>query len=323
MADSNKPFVVELSIEFVVELLLFLYPYGAEQMNLPHNFFLGLGCWISGAAIAIRMFWIFPVWTHRLTRLEKGLISFIVLGLFVAGFYKPVVKAYGKRNVGAIESWNTPSRANSQPSPPIASHAASDTKSTATTQTETKKARKPSEITTQENHGGSNNTNTQVGTAQAPTAIAPNGIANAAPNYGNQTVNAAPPDRHLSPEQRAAIISAIQGKSCRITTVGALSNVEDAQNYALELMDAFKSGGCLVPDNVLPLMSLKGTWRGIKVIYYDDVPHSEGSRVSVPLDTPQGIVVAALDSARLDVMVGGDSNTPKDTVQLAVGGRSK
>ena len=97
MPESNKT-TIELGIEFVVELLLFLYPYGAEQMNLPHNFWLGLGCWVIGTAIAIRMFLIFPVWTHRLTRLEKGLIAFILVGAFVAAFYRPVMMAYGKRN---------------------------------------------------------------------------------------------------------------------------------------------------------------------------------------------------------------------------------
>lgn len=97
---TTKPFL-ELGIEFAAEFLLFLYPYGAEQMSLPHNFWLGLGCWILGTAIAIRMFWIFPVWTHRLSRLEKGLIAFILVGLFVASFYKPVVTAYGKHNAEA------------------------------------------------------------------------------------------------------------------------------------------------------------------------------------------------------------------------------
>jgi hypothetical protein len=98
MPDSKKPVVVELGIEFVVELLLFLYPYGADQMNLPHNFWLGLGCWIVGTAIAIRMFWIFPAWSSRLTRLEKGLLSLIATAALVAVFYGPVVAAYGKRN---------------------------------------------------------------------------------------------------------------------------------------------------------------------------------------------------------------------------------
>ncbi len=98
MAESRKPIIAELSIEFVVELLLFLYPYGAEQMNLPHNFWLGLGCWIGGAVIGIRMFWIFPLWAQRLTKLEKGLIIAILLAAFVSTFYKPVMTAYGKRN---------------------------------------------------------------------------------------------------------------------------------------------------------------------------------------------------------------------------------
>jgi hypothetical protein len=39
----------------------------------------------------------------------------------------------------------------------------------------------------QEN-SGTNDTNTQIGTAQGPVVIAPSGIANAAPNLGNQTV---------------------------------------------------------------------------------------------------------------------------------------
>ena len=98
VADFEKPVVVELGIEFVVELLLFLLPYGAEQMNLPHNFWLGLGCWVFGIAIAIRMFWIFPAWAKRFTRLEKSLISFIFLGLFVLLAYKPVQTDNGNRN---------------------------------------------------------------------------------------------------------------------------------------------------------------------------------------------------------------------------------
>ena len=95
---SDKPIFVELGIEFVFELLLFLYPYGAEQMNLAHNFWLGLGCWIAGTAIAVRMFWIFPAWRSRLSPLEKWLSSFIFVGLFVWAIHNPVVEAYKRRN---------------------------------------------------------------------------------------------------------------------------------------------------------------------------------------------------------------------------------
>src|SRR5579864_2481446 len=97
--EVKKP-LIEISIEFVVEILLFLYPYGAEQMDLPHNFWLGLTCWVVGTAIAIRMFWIFPVWSKRLTKLEKGLISFMVVAALMLVFYQPVVDAYHKRNDG-------------------------------------------------------------------------------------------------------------------------------------------------------------------------------------------------------------------------------
>jgi hypothetical protein len=96
--NTNKP-IVELGIEFVAELLLFLYPYGAEQMGLPHNFWLGMGCWVIGTGIALRMFWIFPVWSERLSELEKGLIAFILVAVFVVAFYKPVMIAYTKRTV--------------------------------------------------------------------------------------------------------------------------------------------------------------------------------------------------------------------------------
>lgn len=47
---------------------------------------------------------------------------------------------------------------------------------------------KKSQPVVQENIGGQHNTNTEIGTAQGPVAVAPNGIANAAPNLGTQTV---------------------------------------------------------------------------------------------------------------------------------------
>jgi hypothetical protein len=108
--DPEKP-IVELGIEFFVELLLFLYPYGADQMGLPHDFWLGLACWIGGTAIAIRMFWIFPMWSKRLTRLEKGLVSFIVVAAFALLLYRPVTIAYRKRGVDSESKVSPPKTA--------------------------------------------------------------------------------------------------------------------------------------------------------------------------------------------------------------------
>lgn len=121
MADSNRP-KIELRIEGAVEVLLFVLPYGAEQMNLPHNFWLGLVCWAVGAVVAARMFWIFPAWASRLSRLEKALIIFIFWAGCVCVFYRPVVTAYGKRNGDGepklIAQANTPTPIPSQTSPP-------------------------------------------------------------------------------------------------------------------------------------------------------------------------------------------------------------
>lgn len=59
-------------------------------------------------------------------------------------------------------------------------------------------SKKPQRSISQHNQDGSNNTNTQIGTAQAPVAIAPNGIANAVPNWGTQTVVNGPPPAILT-----------------------------------------------------------------------------------------------------------------------------
>lgn len=47
MANEDRKPIVELGIEFIVELLIFLYPYRADQMGLPHNFGLGWGAGLS------------------------------------------------------------------------------------------------------------------------------------------------------------------------------------------------------------------------------------------------------------------------------------
>jgi hypothetical protein len=95
---TSRPVYLELGIEFLAEVLLFLYPYGAEQMNMPHNFWLGLSCWIFGALLAVRMFWIFPAWVPNRSTLEKVLISVLFLSALSYLLYGPVAMAYSKRN---------------------------------------------------------------------------------------------------------------------------------------------------------------------------------------------------------------------------------
>jgi hypothetical protein len=145
------------------------------------------------------------------------------------------------------------------------------------------------------------------------------------PNNGVQTINnLSPPDRHLLPEQKAAIVAALQGRICAITLLGALTNVEDAGAYAIELRDAFRSGGCSVPDNVVPLTNSEGGWRGVKVVYHNETAISAGQRIYTAPDTPAGVVLTALDRANLGpVFVGGDATTPIDMIELAVGRQPK
>jgi hypothetical protein len=123
MAGANRPIVLELGIEFVAEVLLVLFPYGAEQMNLPHSFWLGLACWIIGTVIAVRILWIFPFWSHRLSNLEKGLIALLLVTGFVVTFYRPVVVAYGKRNESKSPSLAGQSN---QPAPTLAAPPTTD-----------------------------------------------------------------------------------------------------------------------------------------------------------------------------------------------------
>jgi hypothetical protein len=138
------------------------------------------------------------------------------------------------------------------------------------------------------------------------------------------TVNIAPPARHLAAEQKAEIVAALQGQTCSITMMGALSNVEDAQNYALELMSAFKAGGCTVPSTVQPMMSSGRTWSGITVEYHTDTEHVDGEKVFTPPDTPPDVILQALRSAHLEnVMVGGGPVIPKDTIRVVIGGRAQ
>lgn len=121
--ESSKSILKELGIEFLVELLLFVYPYGADQMNLPHNFWVGLVCWIVGAGIAIRMFWIFPMWADYLSIRLKLAIVVVGLGVFVWVFYRPVTSAHAKWVGGQSEEQGQNNRQSQIQSPQFQSAA--------------------------------------------------------------------------------------------------------------------------------------------------------------------------------------------------------
>jgi hypothetical protein len=87
---------LELGLEFLFELLLFLYPFGADQMGIPHNFWVGFISWVAGLCVGIRIFWIFPWWGDHLRFRWKGSISAVAILLFGFVVWKPVQDAYAR-----------------------------------------------------------------------------------------------------------------------------------------------------------------------------------------------------------------------------------
>jgi hypothetical protein len=120
-------------IEFLIGLLTFLYPFGAEQMGLPHNFWVGLGCWLFGAAIAIHIFWTCAL---RFSALEKGLISFIFVAAAALVVYGPLLKAYRALNGGGTQT----ATASKPPAPKLDLQPAPSVDTTPTAKTPSKPA---------------------------------------------------------------------------------------------------------------------------------------------------------------------------------------
>jgi len=94
--DKQPAHRIELSVEFLVEVLIFVYPFGAEQMDLPHNFWIGLISWVVGVGIAIRILWIFP-WTASLSQHWKLGISTTLASALVLVSWNPVIRAYQRK----------------------------------------------------------------------------------------------------------------------------------------------------------------------------------------------------------------------------------
>jgi hypothetical protein len=91
--ESTQRRGLELGVEFCLELAIVLYQLGAEQMDLPHNFWVGLACWIVGLGTGLRMLWIFPPF-ERIRWPTKALASILIAGLFVRVMWTPVGSAY-------------------------------------------------------------------------------------------------------------------------------------------------------------------------------------------------------------------------------------
>jgi hypothetical protein len=133
--------------------------------------------------------------------------------------------------------------------------------------------------------------------------------------------NFAPPERHLTAEQKKAIVDSLQGKTCKLWWVLALLNAPDAQQFASEIKDAFKDAGCEIPAiGVQPAVNPSGTWHGIEIDLNDGIQHGQNEpAVNLDYSKPYGIVIRALQAARLHLFLRSDKSLPQDGVGIAGG----
>ena len=107
-----------------------------------------------------------------------------------------------------------------------------------------------------------------------PIAIAPQGIANAAPNFGNQTVNNTPPARRL-PEDRTAFISCLALKPGRFS-IGALADNQEAYNYAQDWHDVLLAAAWEIEHKDIPIQIFViggGMWSGMRINLHATAPN--------------------------------------------------
>jgi len=308
---SNKPVYVELGIEFLSELLLFLLPYGAEQMNLPHNFWLGLGCWIGGLAIAIRMFWIFPYWVPNRTKLERCLIALIFVGIFVAVVYRPVAAAYGKRNgesktgtpsivpQGQIGESRKSTTASQNEGREVMTkqggHTASSKPSVATTT--------PGSIT-QSNSGG---INVLQGTTGPNSPIINSPV----------TVNPGTPARTLG-DKRTQFVAALKSFGPHDIAITPARGNKEAIDYAAEIESACKEAGwSVVPTEKLALLTKDGVGLSVVTKIIDRSPPT----VIPWADLPEGQAALgqAFASIGIQIHAAPQANGETGPIELYVG----
>lgn len=182
---------------FIVGVFLALLIWGAQLIGVVVNVFLGGVVLAVAFGFVVYAFWIWErtaKW-HVLLRIGTIAIAAILYcslagRQMIAEWRKEHPRVVAKASEIVPQSTNNPEPSPSttlpsaSPAPPISAPL--------------KKAGKKKPQAQVQNNQQSSGTDTQIGTAQGPVAIAPNGIANAAPNFGNQTVNNAPPLPHVT-----------------------------------------------------------------------------------------------------------------------------
>jgi hypothetical protein len=159
------------------------------------------------------------------------------------------------------------------------------------------------------------------GTTTAPVRVEPCGVFQNGGSNNNASPICAPPERHLTNEQKKSISNAVKGRQITVH-VGYMVNVPDAQDYANELCDAIKDG--IPATNCSQAWAMvqegKGSpWRGFKFAFKGS-PGPEGQTLSNSPDSPVGILINAMLAAGLSRGVGyPDPMMKDDEVTVIVG----
>lgn len=169
-----------------------------------------------------------------------------------------------------------------------------------------RKSSQPGNSPAQKNSGDAN-TNTQIGTAQGPVAIAPNGIANAAPNLGTQSVtNFGPPPitfsftaRDVDPPMDGDKPSQYKyEKEVTITPSASYSPVSVAVicDADLESVSALpQQGGA----ELSPMMGTAFGNKHVALIYFAGSPVTPWNPLVVTLRANQPISVSKVEQAAI------------------------
>jgi hypothetical protein len=107
MRQPNHKF--ELGIELCLELGIALYQLGADQMDLPHNFYIGLVSWLVATALAVRMFWILPA-LETVKWYVKFVIATSVLTVMFFMARDPVMDSYKRHEEASRGAARGPDR---------------------------------------------------------------------------------------------------------------------------------------------------------------------------------------------------------------------
>ena len=139
----------------------------------------------------------------------------------------------------------------------------------------------------------------------------------------NPTVNNyAPPERELLKEQCEEIHQELRQKKMTVM-VGTMMDIPDGYDYALELLNCFKSVVQVEPDRVMYMGTNGAVFSGIEVSFRGETKPA-GTIVRISDSSPEGVMIKALMGAHVGPI---SANTSPDIseslVRIIVGKQPK